>query len=164
MTKRKIGSFILTGLSAFGFGQTVNAQDRTGSQAMDSAEISTPDYMRGLFKDYILDVLGVLPKERDEALNDLNLSEVMETGAERWQDSIAKTLQFSETMDIAILDLWHRNREHFKDDAGNPDPDWFADIFIDKYHADNSQVDIWPPGELDAAKQRIRNAKRAGAL
>jgi len=65
----------------------------------------------------------------------------------------------SDTIDVAILDLWYRNREHFAGDDGVIDADWFANIFIDEYYKEGSKVDVWPEGALEAAKMRIAAAK-----
>ncbi|WP_411825387.1 hypothetical protein [Luteolibacter sp. AS25] len=112
------------------------------------------------FESYIQDVIGYLPEEKSDGIQELNLDKVFDTKAKDWRGSIRETLHLSETIDIAILDLWYRNREHFKDDAGKPDPVWFSEIFTDKYIEDDSKVDVWGEGALEAAKARILEAKK----
>jgi hypothetical protein len=38
----------------------------------------------------------------------------------------------------------------------------FSQVFVDDYMEDESPIDVWPPGALDAAKERIRRAKENG--
>ncbi|HAL70831.1 MAG TPA: hypothetical protein DCP71_03570 [Verrucomicrobiales bacterium] len=111
------------------------------------------------FESYIQDVIGLLPEEKSKGIQEMNLQKVFNTKSEDWKAVIRETLHLSSTIDIAIQDLWYRNREHFKDDAGLPDPIWFSQIFTDEFMKDDSKVDVWLPGSLDAAKERIRAAK-----
>ena len=111
------------------------------------------------FESYIQDVIGHLPAEKLKVIQDMSLQRVFKTKAVDWKSVIRETLHLSDTIDIAIQDLWFRNRDGFKDDAGRPDPIWFSQIFTDRFMEDGSKVDLWPPGALDAAKERIRLAK-----
>lgn len=111
------------------------------------------------FEGYIQDVIGYLPKEKSDSFQSMNLHEVFNTEATEWHEVIIETLQLSETIDIAILDLWYRNREQFRSEAGEYDPVWYSQIFTDEYMKEGSQVDVWPKGALEAAKQRIEAAE-----
>ena len=111
------------------------------------------------FESYILDVLGELPLEKSESIQEMNLQKVFNTEASDWKDVIKETLHLSNTIDIAIKDLWYKNRDHFKDDNGNDDFVWFSQIFTDKYMEHDSKVDVWGEGALEAAKERIRTAE-----
>jgi hypothetical protein len=111
------------------------------------------------FESYIQDVIGFLPEEKSKGIQEMNLRNVFNTKAEDWKAVIRETLHLSDTIDIAIQDLWYRNREHFKDDNGRPDPIWFSQVFTDKFMEEDSKVDVWPPGALEEAKERIRVAK-----
>lgn len=89
----------------------------------------------------------------------MNIQKVFGTKASEWRSVIEETLHLSDTIDIAILDLWYRNREHFKTDAGEYDPVWFSQILTDEYMKDGSQVDVWSEGSLESAKERIKHAQ-----
>jgi len=111
------------------------------------------------FESYIQDVIGQLPEEKSDSIQEINLQKVFNTQASEWRKVIEETLHLSDTIDIAILDLWYRNKEHFKDENGQYDYLWFSQVFTDEYMKDNSQVDIWPEGALEAAKERIKAAQ-----
>lgn len=111
------------------------------------------------FESYIQDVIGLLPAEKSKTIQAMNLKKVFNAKSEDWKSVIRETLHLSSTIDIAIQDLWHRNKEHFKDNTGLADPVWFSQVFTDKFMEDDSKVDVWPPGALEAAKERIRLAK-----
>lgn len=105
------------------------------------------------FEDMILDVLGQLPAERSAATQAMNLQKVFSTQATEWKAVIRETLHLSDTFEIAVLDLWIRNRENY--DQTSEGYRAFAQDFADKYMAEDSKVDVWPEGSLDAAKARI---------
>lgn len=113
------------------------------------------------FESYILDVIGYLPEERSESIQKLNLQKTFKTQASEWREALKETLHLSETIDIAILDLWYRNRDKFRSENGEYDPLWFSQIFADEYMKEGSQVDVWPSGALIAAKDRIKEAEAA---
>lgn len=113
------------------------------------------------FEAYIQDVIGFLPKEKSDSIQGMNIQNVFNTQASEWHEVIKETLHLSNSIDIAILDLWYRNREHFKAESGEYDSVWFSQIFTDEYMKDDSQVDVWPEGALEAAKERIRRAQSA---
>jgi hypothetical protein len=111
------------------------------------------------FEDLILDILGQLPAERSSATQAMNLQKVFSTQATEWKAVVRETLHLSETFEIAVLDLWIRNREHYEETAEGYRA--FAQDFADKYMADDSKVDVWPDGALAAAKERIQKFKNA---
>ena len=111
------------------------------------------------FENYIQDVIGYLPKEKSTSIQEMNIQKIFNTKASEWHEVLEESLHLSKTIDIAILDLWYRNREEFKTDTGEYDPAWFSQIFTDEYMKEGSQVDIWPEGALDEAKQRIKQAQ-----
>ncbi|WP_144202597.1 hypothetical protein [Shewanella sp. KCT] len=108
---------------------------------------------------YIQDVIGYLPKEKSDSIQSMNIQKIFNTQASEWHSVIEEILHLSSNIDVAILDLWYRNREHFKSDSGECDPVWFSQIFTDEYMKDDSQVDVWPEGALEAAKERIKHAQ-----
>ncbi|WP_127558591.1 hypothetical protein [Saccharospirillum alexandrii] len=133
-------------------GETVSIQDhpRYGEN---------PIYL--FFEAYVQDVIGFLPKEKSDSIQNMNIQKVFGTQASEWHAVIEEKLHLSSSVDTAILDLWYRNREHFKSESGEYDPVWFSQIFTDEYMKDDSQVDVWPEGALEAAKERIKQAQSA---
>jgi hypothetical protein len=99
----------------------------------------------------ILDVIGHLPSTQD--ISDLDFQKLLGVEADSWQEAVRKSQQLSETIDMAILDLWYRN-QHLYDD-----PWHFAQEFVDHYYEEDSQVDVWGPGDLEAASERIIQAQ-----
>lgn len=133
-------------------GETVSIQDhpRYGEN---------PIYL--FFEAYVQDVIGFLPKEKSDSIQNMNIQKVFGAQASEWHAVIEEKLHLSSSVDTAILDLWYRNREHFKSESGEYDPVWFSQIFTDEYMKDDSQVDVWPEGALEAAKERIKQAQSA---
>jgi hypothetical protein len=64
-------------------------------------------------------------------------------------------LNLSETIDIAILDLWHRNRQQALDQGWDYHPWHYAQNFRTNYAAEGSRVDVWEGDALVQAKARI---------
>lgn len=118
---------------------------------------ANPVYL--FFECYIQDVIGSLPPEKAASIQRMNLQNVFHTQSSEWHAVVRETLHLSNTIDIAILDLWYRNREQFKDQQGNYDSAWFSQVFTDEYVKEDSQVDVWPPGALEAAEARIKAAR-----
>lgn len=128
------------------------------------SQLEQPRYKQNpvyiFFENYILDVVGHLPRERAERIQSMNLQKVFKTNAVEWRAVIRETLHLSPTIDIAILDLWYRNREIARSQGIEYAPEQFAANFTDEYMKEGSQVDVWPPGALEAAQKRI-GAQRA---
>jgi hypothetical protein len=118
---------------------------------------ANPIYL--IFECYIEDTIGHLPENKSKTLQDMNLQKVFKTKATDWRAVIRETLHLSDTIDIAIQDLWYQNRGAFMDENGRADTYVFSQVFTDELMEDGSILDVWPPGALDAAKKRIRRAK-----
>ena len=114
-----------------------------------------------LFEALVLDVIGCLPDAKRQTLQTMNLQKVFNTQASEWRQVLRETLHLSDTIEIAILDLWYRNREVSRKQGQDFDPVVFSQEFADHYFAENSQVDVWPIGALDAARKRIAEYKAA---
>ncbi len=112
-----------------------------------------------IFECYIEDTIGYLPEEKSQTLKEMNLQKVFRTKATDWRAVIRETLHLSATIDIAIQDLWYKNREDFTDDRGQADTYLFSQVFTNKFMEDGSMLDVWSPDALDAARERIRRAK-----
>ena len=118
------------------------------------------------FENYILDVIGYLPPEKSKAIQAMNLQKVFKTKATEWHDSLREVLGLSSTIDIAILDLWYQNQDIALAKGIEYPAEQFAMNFTDEYMKEGSQVDVWPSGALEAARNRIdahqaKNAKNA---
>jgi len=137
-----------------------SAQDKAKKMsALDQPRYKeNPIYL--FFESYIQDVIGHLPEAKAKGIQEMNLQKVFNTKGEDWREVIRETLHLSDTIDVAIKDLWYKNRKHFKGVDGRIDPIWFSQVFTDKYMAEETKVDVWGPGELDAAKERIRVAEQ----
>ncbi|WP_207420275.1 hypothetical protein [Desertivirga brevis] len=82
----------------------------------------------------------------------MKLYEVFSLPEADWKVVIAKVLNLSETIDIAIWDLWikfeKKKYEYTIED--------YASDFIDQYYKEDSRVDVWQSEEqLELAKRRI---------
>ncbi|HEY9104558.1 hypothetical protein [Chitinimonas sp.] len=155
-TTTRIATPLLLGLVlSLGAGQPTLADTATRPSAgLDSSRYkSNPIFV--FFENYILDVIGQLPPEKSKAIQGMNLQKVFKTKASEWHQVMHETLGLSGTIDIAILDLWYRNKEALAAKGTDYAPQQFAVEFTDAYLKPGSQVDVWPPGALDAAKQRI---------
>jgi hypothetical protein len=123
------------------------------SEAFPARYQENPIYL--FFESYIVDVISSLPPQKSDSIQGMNLQEVFGTNASEWRAVIRETLHLSDTIDIAILDLWYRNRAIAKAQGIEYTPEHFAVNFANEYMKEGSQVDVWSTGALDAAKQRI---------
>ena len=114
------------------------------------------------FKAFILDTLKDLPTEKNTLIENMNLDNVFSTDFNDWKKTIKKVLNLSDTIEIAIKDLWLRNSEIAKNDGTELNSDRFADLFIENYYIENSKVDIWESeSDLNSAKKRIAESNLA---
>jgi hypothetical protein len=114
-----------------------------------------------LFEAFVLDVIGHLPDAKRQTLQAMNLQKVFNTQASNWRAALRETLHLSDTIEVAILDLWYRNRDALRKQGQEYDAVAFSQDFADNYFADDSTVDVWPDGALDAAKKRIADYQAA---
>ena len=108
-----------------------------------------------LFEAFVLGVIGHLPDEKRQTLQAMNLQRVFNTRASEWRAVLRETLHLSDTIEVAILDLWYQNREALRQQAQEYHPVAFSQDFADHYLAEDSKVDVWPGDSLEAAKNRI---------
>jgi hypothetical protein len=116
------------------------------------------------FENYILDVVGQLASDKAQAIQAMNLQKIFKTKSNEWRESVRETLHLSNTIDIAILDLWYRNQEIALAQGTSYSAPQFAMNFVDEYMKDGSRVDVWPPGALAAAEKRISNQQAKASL
>ena len=114
------------------------------------------------FKAFILHTLKELPTAKSDLIGNMNLDNVFSTDFNDWKKTIKKVLNLSDTIEIAIKDLWLRNSEIAKNDGTELNADQFADLFIEYYYVENSKVDIWESeSDLNNAKKRIAESNLA---
>ena len=157
---------------------TCKTNDATGNPAADNASPNTPSQLNNeknmsplehprykenpvylIFECYIEDTIGHLPEKKSRAIQDMNLQKVFKTKSTAWKSVIRETLLLSDTIDIAIQDLWYQNRDDFMDNRGQFDTYLFSQVFTNEFMEDGSTIDVWPPGALYAAKERISRAQ-----
>ena len=109
-----------------------------------------------LFENFVLSTLGKLPKEKEYTLNAMNLAGVFNLPAMEWQLVIKQVLQLSDTIEIAILDLWYENQEIASRQGTEYPPTQFAMDFTEKFFSAESRIDNWNADSLGRAKERIR--------
>ncbi len=107
------------------------------------------------FEFYIMDVIGMLPRETVDALGEFVLenAEAFETGD--WRSEVIVGFELSDTIEVAILDRWLQ-----KDGPARLEIDAyyglrFATEFSAEYFSYDGEVDEWSDESLAAAKARI---------
>ena len=115
-----------------------------------------------LFENYILDTLGLIDAEKRSRLQALDIQRRFGTKAYVWREAVHEFLGLSDTIDIAILDLWHKNSDIAQEKGVEYSPEDFARNFVDEFYREGSKVDIWPDDALQLASQRVR--VRAGGI
>lgn len=127
--------------------------------------LSNPRYSKNpiafFFESYILDVIGHLPPDRSDKIQSMNLQKIFKTEAREWREVVRETLHLSNTVNVAILDLWYTNQDLAAQRRVEYAPQAFAQDFTDEYQKDGSKVDVWPRGALAAAQARIATRKPA---
>jgi hypothetical protein len=133
--------------------------DESDGSARAMAFTDHPRYknnpMNLLFEAFIRDTIGHLPAEKARAVEQMNLPSRFKTQATDWRGAIAEVLHLSDTITIAILDLWYRNCEIGKQQGVDYDPIQFSMDFVDHFYEEGSRVDVWEGDALQAAKERI---------
>ena len=119
----------------------------------DARYKDAPVYL--FFEKYILDVIGHLPEEKREILEKMNLQEIFKTYTRsNWREVLGEVLQFSNNIDVAILNSWYlyvQNANDQKIDATS-----FSKLFVDEYFSDSSTIDLWTEESLASAKVFIQ--------
>ena len=111
--------------------------------------------MNLLFEAFIQDVIGHLPEDKLQRMEQMDLPRRFKTRATEWRGAVAEMRQLSDTIKIAILDLWHRNQEIGRQQGIEYDPVQFSMDFVDHYYEEGSRVDVWEGAALQEAKERI---------
>jgi hypothetical protein len=103
---------------------------------------------------YVTDTVSPLPDFAVEWIADR-----LRCTRDNWRDVIRKASRLSETFDIAVLDLWYRNSAIALAQGFELDPRDYAKMFADNWYAPNSQIDVWGPGALEDAIERVEAAQ-----
>jgi len=119
----------------------------------DARYQDTPVYL--FFEKYVLDVIGKLPQDKIEILQQINLQATFGTHSSEWKDVIREVLKLSSTIDIAVLSYWYKKREIAQAQGITIDPDLFSKEFVDAYFEENSVIDVWTEKTLTEAKELI---------
>lgn len=135
--------------------------------SLDAVHSALAPYLRDekpmdfFFEFLIMEVIGALPRETAKALDEFTREnvEAFETGD--WRSEVRVGFGLSDTIDIAILDLWYQNDGVRRQQVDRYYPWRFARDFSAEYFSNDGEIDEWPEGELEAAKARI--AAHAGA-
>ena len=109
------------------------------------------------FELYVINALDKLPEKTVLALEDFNTKHpsFFESTNGDWKEFVKKQLHLSNTIDVAIWDLWIRNSDNAANSGWKYHPWHYAQNFLDNYSSEDSKVDIWEGDSLDLAKKRI---------
>nr|WP_319492956.1 hypothetical protein [uncultured Desulfobacter sp.] len=116
------------------------------------------------FEMYVIDVLGELPEVTISALDEFSTKHPTFFAAHNgdWRQFVVKESRLSNTIDVAIWDLWIRNLASAKKNGWDYHPWHYAQNFADNYFADKSRVDVWEGNALQEAKLRIEKYRKFG--
>ncbi len=120
----------------------------------DPGYISDP--VKILFGNFVLSIINKLSKEKAEKLSSLDLAAVFKTTPKDWRLIVKEVLDLSDTIEVAILDLWYTNQRLAFQRKIEYHPEQFAIDFVDNYLKEDSKIDVWPENSLALAKERIR--------
>lgn len=117
------------------------------------------------FEMYVIDVLDKLPEATSRALDEFSTKHptFFEKHNGDWRKYVVAESHLSDTIEVAIWDLWIRNSANARQAGWQYHPWHYAQNFADNYFADDTKVDVWEGNALEQAKQRIeahRNENR----
>ncbi len=118
--------------------------------------------MLAVFENFVLELLGRLPPAKAEILMKMELPKVLKSQAKDWRGAVKESLQLSETIEIAIWDLWYTNQEVATQKKITLSAEEFAMGFVDNFLKEGSQIDVWTEVSLAKAKERLA-LRRLGA-
>ncbi len=78
-----------------------------------------------------------------------------------WRAYVVGTCHLSDTIEIAIWDLWIRNQEIAERDGWTYHPWHYAQDFLENYTADGSRTDVWEGDALELARARVAKYRAA---
>ena len=109
----------------------------------------------------VVDITGELPEKTGYAIEELiaNSEALKAAIGHDWRMGTRSQMRASETFDIAVLDLWYRNRASAAAAGWVYHPWHYAQNFLDNYFADGSRVDVWEGNALERARAVIAAAQ-----
>lgn len=121
--------------------------------------MNTNDPMYKLFLCFVLDTINELPNEQLMLIQSMNLKKVFQSEEEGWKEIIKSSLKLSDTIEIAIQDLWLKNSKIAFEKEIKFSPSEFASFFIENYYQEGSKIDVWEnEEEIEIAKKNILNS------
>ncbi len=109
------------------------------------------------FELFVIDTLEQLPSGSIEALTEFSRRHptFFESSNGDWKQYVKTEFHLSETIEIAVWDLWITNSKNAENEGWAYHPWHYAQNFFYEYTADNSKVDVWGGNALELAKERI---------
>lgn len=116
------------------------------------------------FEMYVVDVIEKLPQPTLSALSEFAAKHaaLFAKHSGDWRQYVIQESHLSDTIEIAIWDLWVRNTANAKRGGWEYHPWHYAQSFAENYFADGSRVDVWEGNTLQEAKQRIDAYRKTG--
>jgi hypothetical protein len=102
----------------------------------------------------VVDTVQGLPEEHQQFI-----AQTIQTDLNGWRRKVKEISTLSDTFEVAVLDLWYRNSKIAADRGDSLDAHDFAQLFVDNYFVDDSQIDVWGSGALEAARARVAAAQ-----
>ena len=114
------------------------------------------------FEMYIVDVIEELPDDTKTALTEFCFRhpKLFEKHAGDWRKYVKQEFHLSDTIDVAIWDLWIRNARNAQSDGWQYHPWHYVQNFAENYFADDSRVDVWEASALEDARRRIADHRK----
>ncbi len=113
------------------------------------------------FEMFIVDVLEQFPDSSLKAFEDFSQEFDFFSSADgNWRKFVKSELHLSDTIEVAIWDLWLKNSEKAQADGWTYHPWHYAQNFSEKYIADDSKVDVWTDETLAEAKALIEEYRK----
>ena len=113
------------------------------------------------FEMFILDVLQQLPQSSKMALEEFSVRHrtfFLDHGGS-WPKAVIASLHLSDTIDVAIWDLWLKNLENARQKEWTFHPREYAANFVENYLKDHSKIDVWTEESLAQARLRMQQAQ-----
>jgi hypothetical protein len=116
------------------------------------------------FEMYVVSVIERLPQETISAIADFSTKHPTAFFAHGgdWRQYVVTECHLSDTIEVAIWDLWIRNSANARRDGWEYHPWHYAQNFAENYFADGSRVDVWEGSALEEAKKRIQEYRKNG--
>ena len=109
------------------------------------------------FEMYLVDVIDELSEDTLQALENFSAKHptFFEVHGGDWRKHVVEEFRLSDTIEIAIWDLWITNSANAEPDGWKYHPWHYAQNFADNYFSEESGVDVWEGNALEEAKKRI---------